>query len=287
MTTAEEYIKKANKEINSRKNIFSKFLSFRNDQDRLQEIAELYSKAGLLFKIKKDNISAKNAFISSAKYFESCGDIQNAALKFEDAAKLCNSEDDEYITLLKNACSLSIKHCTTYSFVVAARIHQTIAEEYKRRGDNKKAIYWYRFAFEYYESNQSKKNHCMEKLAELFITERSDEAVECYKYLIESTDIDTINRYRIFNYCMMVIVYYLSIDDLESAKTYEKKYSEDFYIWNSSRESRFCKDLINCVYSFDLELFTSICVDYNFFCRMESSLVDLLLRIKQQVVALK
>lgn len=250
-----------------------------------EEIANLYVKAGNLFKLKKQWTEAIDAYTKA----HDCYIKDNSTYE----ANKCNIE------IAKCSRHTDMNQCKLYTtkvinnfmekgdFYNVGTYQEKLALLYQEEDSFDKAIAEYETAIEYYDASEMEASsmRCKLQVGDLSsIQGYYDKALTIFKSLaIQCLDGGTlkylVTRY-IFKACIVSI---LLCDTVSTMRLLEEFINLDYSFVNSP-ERKLLSKIIEAYREPDVELFTLAVTDFNHFHKLDNWHVTLLLRIKTNIL---
>jgi len=276
---AEEWMEKAAKKLKGGP------LSFLgNSQQKFEDAAEMYAKAGNIYKGTKKWDLAGAAYVKAAECNIQSQNKNEAATNYTNASSCFkkNSTPDS-INCLKTAIEIYVDDGR---FSIAAKLDKEIAELYEADMDYEHAIEHYTAAAEKYEGENSTSaaNGCLIKVAQYCAQlEKYEKAVEVYEDVAKKSLENNLLKWSAKDYFFRAILCYLAATDQVSAKRQLDKYQEMDYTLGGTRECKFLQEIITAYENYDVEAFTQAVVEYDSISKLDQWKTTILLRIKNHI----
>lgn len=262
--------------------VFSVFGS--NNQARVEDAVELYTRAANILKMEKEWSEAGKIFCKIADLSMETGNKHDAATRYIDASncfRKCNST--EAVNCLLKAINI---YTDMGRFSVAAKHHIVIAEIYEgENGDIHKAVEHYSKAADYYQCEESNTsaNRCLLNVARYAAQlEQYDKAVQIYENIGQSSLDNNLLKYGAKEHFLRAGLCHMCVDTL-NAQIAIKRYQEISPAFADSRECKLLNDLSSKIEAQDVDGFAQVVQDYDSISRFDDWYTTLLLRIKNKV----
>lgn len=262
-------------------NTFSPNTTKHNSSGRTRDAAaDCYQKAANLFKMEKLWLKAGQAFCDAAKLQT---EKHEAAAGYTDAAncyKKCDT--NEAINCLLKAIEI---YTDLGRFVLAAKLHQNIAEMLEGATDIDMALQHFEQAAEYFsgEENNSAAVRCLLKVAHLSaMLEKYEKAISAYQDAIRLACESTLLKYSVKEYILREVLCQMCVDVTEAEKTLVR-YERTCPIFQDCREDKLMRRLMECVDEGDEVGFTEAVADYDQVSRFDQWFTTMLLRVKRDI----
>lgn len=274
MTTPEQYIKKAESKLKT---------WFSLTETKYEEAAELFEKAGNLYKINKDWDKAGDCFKRASDCLVISSPLESVTFLINAATCYRKTDIDQAILYYQQAHDISLQNG---QFKNAAKYLKEIAEIHETSCEFEKAIDYYKQAGELYKSeneiNTSKQ--CFLKCAHyLSRMGKYEEAITIYEDVANNSIDTTIQKYFVKEYLFKAGLCWLAQEDLVGAKRAVEKYQDLDCSFSSTYECKFIKKLIECIENYDVEQFTNEVVEFDKMMRLDEWKTHILLAIKNQI----
>lgn len=263
--------------------VFSVFGS--NNQSRVEDAVELYTRAANILKMEKEWSEAGRIFIKIADLCQEAGQKHEAATRYSDASncfRKCNPT--EAVNCLLKAINI---YTDMGRFSVAAKQHIVVAEIYEGEdGDIQKAVEHYSKAADYYQCEESNTsaNRCLLNVARYAAQlEQYDKAIQIYESIGQSSLDNNLLKYGAKEHFLRAGLCHLCVDTL-NAQIAIKRFEEMSPAFADSRECKLLKDLSTKIEARDVDGFAQVVQDYDSISRFDDWYTTLLLRIKNSIV---
>ena len=288
MINPQNYIEEAKKLENS-KSVYEylmKDITF----TRYEKIAELYNKAGNIYKINDEERAIK-CFKKALYYYSQFTNInyeldkKNILLNIAELySKIDHIKSIEHYEQIINYYT---EKGDIYNII---KYYEIIADLYLKNNctEESKQIYYKTLKIinsnsqERYSSN--KKKIC-EKICEILIKSNNSadilEMGKIYFDLAEETIKINITTFNTKKYIFMGLLADCAADDIVKAKIDFEKYSNLDYTFTDSYEGKFIEKIFEAIESNNSEQLSAICADFDRIIKLNNNQVDLLCRIKK------
>ncbi|KAF7727092.1 hypothetical protein EC973_008055 [Apophysomyces ossiformis] len=275
---AKELITQAQKKLNS--------WSFFGPSNKYEDAAELYEKAGNMFKLAQQWSQAGAAFIEAAKLYQQANvALFDASRAYDSAAKCYKRNDPEAaVNALNKAIEIDNQ---SGNFRAAARHYQDVAELWEGDLDNPaKAFDAYNHAAELYLADDSpaQANKCFLKVAQLAADlERYEVAIEKFEAVAAASVDDALLKWSLKEYFLKAGLCHLCTGDLVKTRQALNSYCGMDMSFESTREYSLLKGVVDSVEAGDVEQFTQVVYDFDKLTRLDSWKTAVLLKIKKSI----
>ncbi|KAI9483172.1 MAG: soluble NSF attachment protein [Benjaminiella poitrasii] len=276
---AKDLINQAQKKLNS--------WSFFGPSNKYEDAAELYEKAGNMFKLAQQWNNAGDAFIEAAKLFQRGNSAKfEGARAYENASKSYKRSDPAAaINALREAVRLDQEGG---NFRAAARHYQDIAElcESTELDQPREAYEAFGKAAELYLADDSPAlaNKCLLKVAQIAADlEMYDVAIEKYEQVAASAVDDPLLKWSLKDYCFKAGLCHLCTGDVVKTTQALSNYCNMDMSFESTREYGLLKGIIECIDQGDVDHFTQLVYDYDKLTRLDAWKTAVLLKIKKSM----
>lgn len=173
------------------------------------------------------------------------------------------------------------------NFASCGKYSALIAEEYENNLDFKNAIDYYTRCVDYYgmADMETNSNRYTIKLATLSALDPStlETAITIFEKIAEDYSKNKLTIYSVSEYLFRAGICRLLKNDLEEARKSIGNYSIDYPIFSDKREAKFLNDILNALEERDVNVFTSVVIDYNNISTVDNWGVSMLLSIKKNI----
>ncbi|KAI9332418.1 soluble NSF attachment protein [Pilaira anomala] len=261
--------------------------SFFGPSNKSEDAAELYEKAGNMFKLAQQWNNAGDAFIEAAKLYEKGGSAKfEGSRAYENAAKSYKRNDPAAaVSALREAVVLDQEGG---NFRSAARHYQDIGElcESAELDRPQEAYEAYEKAAELYNADDSPalSNKCLLKVAQIAADlEKYDVAIEKYEKVAAAAIDDPLLKWSLKEYCFKAGLCHLCTGDMVKASQALKNYCNMDMAFESTREYTLLKGVIDCIDQGDIDHFTQLVYDYDKLTRLDAWKTAVLLKVKKSM----
>lgn len=278
---ASQLMSEAEKKVSSARGFLSFFIS---RQAHIEDAIELYQKAGNLFKLCKNWSQAGSAFKLAADLNHDQHQHMEAAQNLTSAAK-CYEKFNIKIAVNFLLTAIDI-YLDLGRFLMAAKLHNQIADVYDDHLDFGKAVEHYEQAADFYKAQESHvaANKCQLKMAQHLSAELSDfaKAGDLFE-AIAYHDLGTpILRYNVKENFFKAILCFLCLDVL-TAKQKVVGYLERYPGFSDSREYRLLQKLISCIEQEDEDDFAENVAQFDAISKLEKWHIKIFSKIKKNI----
>jgi alpha-soluble NSF attachment protein len=215
---------------------------------------------------------------------------KNAKSNHEAASSLVNAATCFKKSNVKSAIRALREAVDLYQdegrFSIAAKQQKEIAELCEKELDFEGAIDEYKAAADMFdgEDSTSSSNACLLKVA-LFSAqlERFKEAIEIYEKIAAKSIDNNLLKWSVKDYLFRAGLCHLALGDFVGAKRAIDKYEEMDQSFQSSREGKFLREVLDAVEKYDVESFTNAVVEFDSITKLDSWKTSVLLKIKNQI----
>jgi len=259
-----------------------KFFSF--GKGKYGQAAELYTRAGNLYKANKNFNEAANAYLEAAQCYRMADEAFEATNSTLAAGAVLKKVDP------KRAASLLVEGTKSLvadgHFSAAAKHQQDAGEMYEAEGDNEAAIDCLKTAAEYYEmeNSTSRANTCKLKVAQLYANSgKYDEAVEIYEQVARASMDNNLLKFSVRNYLFNSFLCVLAKQDTVGASRALERYKDMDPTFASQRECRLCDAILEACENLDVDAFTQAVADFDALTPLDAFRTHLLLQAKKMI----
>jgi alpha-soluble NSF attachment protein len=272
---------------------------------KYEEAAEMFEKAANLYKMSKQCKEKGNSFFFFFDFFffffqkgDEAGEAyrrvadcqKNAKSNHEAASSLVNAATCFKKSNVKSAIRALREAVDLYQdegrFSIAAKQQKEIAELCEKELDFEGAIDEYKAAADMFDGEDatSSSNACLLKVA-LFSAqlERFKEAIEIYEKIAAKSIDNNLLKWSVKDYLFRAGLCHLALGDFVGAKRAIDKYEEMDQSFQSSREGKFLREVLDAVEKYDVESFTNAVVEFDSITKLDSWKTSVLLKIKNQI----
>jgi len=279
---AQHFWHEAEKKMKSSNSVFSSI--FGSGSSKLDDAAELFQKAGNMFKIAKNWTRAGAAYCNAADIQLKQNSKHEAATQFIEAANAFRKSDSQ------QAISCLLKACDIYidmgRLLLAAKQYQVIAELNETDvADIETAMTYYEKSADLFktEENSASANKCLLKVAQFAgQLEQYQKAIEIYEQVGTSSIDSALLKYGAKDHFFRAALCHLCVDALNCQQAV-KKYEGMLPSFANSRESNLLKELVSAIEEGSLDKFTQEVKNYDEISRLDTWCTTLLLRVKKGI----
>ncbi|CAE6464946.1 unnamed protein product [Rhizoctonia solani] len=277
LSQAQQLLAKADKKFNSSTGWFS------SSSSKYEEAGDLYQQAANSFKIDKQFKEAGDAFMKEAECRQQCGEKDDAANAYWNAAKAYKRG---FPSEAANALSLTISLLTKAGrFRQAADREKEIAQIYlQEKQDLGKACESFERAAEWYaqEDAMATANACYKDAADLHAElGHYGHAIALYQKVADHSMTSALTKYSVKEYWMRAGLCALAMQDTVTARRNMQNYGQQDVTFPSTREAKFVHTLIEAVEAGDKEGFTNAVFEYDQVMKLDNWKTSILLHIKR------
>ncbi|KAG2226474.1 hypothetical protein INT45_014218 [Circinella minor] len=275
---ARELITQAQKKLKS--------WSFFGPSNKYEDAAELYEKAGNMYKLAQQWSLAGDAFIEAAKLFEQANGAKfDGSRAYENAAKCYKRHDPRAaVKALHEAIALDQDGG---NFRQAARHYQEAAELLETEIDDPKAAYdAYGHAAELFSADESPAmaNKCFLKVAQIAADlNMYDVAIEKFERVASAAVDDNLLKWSLKEYFLKAGLCHLCTDDMVRSRQALNSYCGMDMSFEQTREYQLLKGVMDAIDNGDVEQFTQAVYDYDKLTKLDSWKTAILLKIKKNM----
>ncbi|KXS19201.1 alpha-soluble NSF attachment protein [Gonapodya prolifera JEL478] len=250
---------------------------------KLDEAAELYSRAANKFQLGKKWKEAGDAFLRAAEIQLRMQEPDEAAGSFVNASKAykkTNAQDS--VHSLEQAVAI---YTDRGRFHIAAQHQKTIAEIYESDiQDYQKALMAYQTAADWYQSEESSAlaNNCLLKVGTFAAQlEQYAVAIEKFEFVASASVDNNLTKWSVREHLLKAGLCHLASEDIIAAKRALEKYQSMDVTFSSTREFLFLKNLTDAVEAADEQLFTDTVYEFDRMTKLDAWKTTILLRVKK------
>ena len=282
ISKADALIKNAKKEISPR---FKLFDFYKDQEQKYENAAIMFTDAANLFKIEKQWILAGDAFVDAAHCYIKRNSRYEASGKYIDAAN-CYKKVDNLLCIKSFDAAIELL-ATIGKFTTAAKHLGTVAGIYENDiFDLEKSIEYFEKAADYFKCEESNPNviKCRLTSARLFAqTEKYERAIQVYDECAAEMIDDPILKFSVNDICMKSILCRMCIGDIIGAKIALERCETQFCGFFNSRSYNFLKKIIGAAEENNIDHFMDYVTDYDYISVLDIWMTTILLRIKKQI----
>lgn len=266
---------------------FFLFLSGSSSSMRKEDATDLYIQAANLYRLLKDFNQAGAQFVKAAEIQESLGNHNDCANHLVEAYKCFKGvSPSDAISALSKAIHIFLTQ--NGQFRRAANFTMDLAELYESVNDNESAAKSYEQAGDYFTTDHAEAlaNKAFLKCADLFALDGNyKKAVELYDNIIKNLLGNSLSRWSLKDHFFKVILCVLCMDDVIEANKRTDQFLQDDPSWAQSREYKLVQGILDSIDQGDVEGFSDKVFDYDQFSKLDKLKTQLLLKVKNSVVA--
>ncbi|KAJ3343649.1 nuA3 HAT complex component nto1 [Gonapodya sp. JEL0774] len=257
--------------------------------NKLDEAAELFSRAANKFQLLKNWKDAGDAFIRASEIQLRMQEPDEAAGSFVNASKAYKKVNPhDSVHALEQAVAI---YTDRGRFHIAAQHQKTIAEIYENDiQDYQKTLAAYQTAADWYQSEESNAlaNNCLLKVGTYAAQlEQYDLAVEKFEYVAAASVDNNLTKWSVREHLLKAGLCHLASGDIVATKRAVENYQTMDVTFASTREFTFLKDLIDAVEAGDEQLFTDTVFEFDRMTKLDAWKTTLLLRAKKSLESKK
>lgn len=264
-----------------------------SSEQKFEDAAEQYQRAGNAFKIGGFHNDAGDAYRKAAKiYTEHLRNLMEASKCLKDAGH-CYKKDNSQAAVEAFNSAITLL-CDASRLTQAAKLSKEVAEIFEN-GDTEvedtviMAIESYEQAAELFEMEQqrSQSSQCLVKVAELCSAAKDppnfERAIDIYDKLGKGCLESNLLKFNAKIYFIKCSICHLANGDSVGAAGAMQRYNSLDYTLEQSREGKFVDSLIKSVENMDPESFATSCFEYDKITKLDPYLTSLLLRVRNTI----
>ncbi|ORZ02897.1 soluble NSF attachment protein [Syncephalastrum racemosum] len=260
--------------------------SFIGPSNKYEDAAELYEKAGNMFKLAQQWTNAGDAFKEAAKLFQRAGGANfDGSRAYENAAK-CYKRNDPHAAVASLREAITLDH-EGGNFRQAARHFQEVAELYENElNDSKGAYDAYEKAADLFSADDSPAmaNKCFLKVAEIAADlEMYEVAIEKFERVASAAVDDNLLKWSLKEYFFKAALCHMCTEDTVRSRQALSSYCGMDMSFESTREYQMLKGVLDAIDNDDVDQFTQAVYDYDKLTRLDSWKTSILLKIKKSM----
>ncbi|KAI8366075.1 soluble NSF attachment protein [Radiomyces spectabilis] len=254
--------------------------------NKYEDAAEIYEKAGNMYKLAQQWSLAGDAFTEAAKLYKKGNSAKfDGSRAYENAAKCYKrNQPADAVFALKEAILLDQEGG---NFRAAARHYQEAAELCENDlNDSKEAYESYQKAAELFLADDSPAlaNKCLLKVAQIAAEmDMYDVAIDKFEQVAAASVDDALLKWSLKEYFLKAGLCHLCTGDIIRTKQAVNGYCAMDMSFETTREYNLLKNIINCVDNGEVEQFTQCVYEYDKLTRLDSWKTALLLKIKKSI----
>ncbi|KAL0083324.1 soluble NSF attachment protein [Phycomyces blakesleeanus] len=275
---AKELVAQAQKKLTS--------WSLFNPSNKHEDAAEIYEKAGNMYKLAQQWTQAGDCFIEAAKLFQRGGGAKfDSSRAYENASKCYKRQDPAAaVGALKEAVILDQEGG---NFRAAARHYQEMAELYEGELDDIQNAYEsYIKASELFSADDSPAlaNKALLKVAQIAADLGMYEvAIEKFEKVAADSVDDALLKWSLKEYFLKAGLCHLCTGDTVRTRQALNGYCGMDMSFETTREYQLLKGVADSVDNGDVEQFTQVVYDFDKLTRLDSWKTAILLKIKKSL----
>ena len=266
---------------------FFLFLSGSSASMRKEDATDLYIQAANLYRLKKDFNLAGAQFVKAAEIQESLGNHNDTANHLVEAYKCFKGVSlTDAISSLSKAIHIFLTQ--NGQFRRAANFTMDLAELYESVNDYENASKSYEQAGDYFTTDHAEAlaTKAFLKCADLYaLNGNYKRAVELYDNIIKNLLGNSLSRWSLKDYFFKVVLCVLCMDDVIEAHKRKDQFLQDDPSWGQSREYKLVEGILESIDQGDVEGFSDKVFDFDQFSKLDKLKTQLLLKVKNSVVA--
>ncbi len=275
MSQADEVYKSADKKVNSFRIPF-----FTDGKNINEKVAELYEKAGNLYRVEFNDENALQSYINASKYYILSDNDYNAIKCYKLIAqlhgKLKNIKKEimmylEMINLLKE----------TDKYAQIGRLYIKIAEIYDKENDINMVIQYYELAVEYLKIDNEDSERYVIKMADyLSIMVRYNEAIKFYEKIAKKYVDNHLKKFQVKKILCKALLCQMIINDRDDMDIVINIYKNIDFTFERTEECQLIERIMMVV---DIEDFQIILREYDNINKFDVWDIMILSRIKEKL----
>jgi len=256
---------------------------------KYEDAAELFTKAGNAFKILKQWREAGDAFIRAAdsqKQTESPNDSVNSFVEAGNSYR--NVSVVDAIQSYQNAINI---YNESGRFSQSARYYKEIAELYEQDSNIALAIENYQQSADIQSSENKKQGaqQCLLKIASLASSTSEStgilRAADIFETMGRESMDSRLGAYSAKGYFFQAALCHLALGDAVAVRSKLASYKNVDYTFGSSRECQFLEKLVESVDAFNSEDFSQACADFDHITPLDPWKTSMLVLAKRHLTA--
>lgn len=256
-------------------------------QQKYEDAADNFNKAGNAYKLSNRWESAGNAFLKSAEAWLEAGDNKtdatNAIVEAGNCFKKVNPV--EAIRSYQRAIGM---FADNGRFGMCARYYKEIAEIFEADHNNSGAAEAYEQAAQMFERDNKKSNAntCMIKVA-TFVSEKGElsKAGSIFESIGKESLNSRLGAFSAKGYFLQALLCYLALGDEIQVRSKIDEYKNLDYSFGSARECEFIANLVDSLAAYDSEGFSQHCADFDRITPLDPWKTSMLLKAKAHIAA--
>jgi len=252
--------------------------------NRLDDVGELYKKAGNLYKVGRSWSKSAEAYLLAADCFIGSESGHEAANCYINAGNVYKKVS------VPSAIECYSKAVAFYTdggrFSVAAKYQNEIGAMYEADMAIEEAINAYQLAGEYFEGegSQSSANKAYLKVAEFASKlERYARAIEIYERVAATALQNNLTKWGVKDIFFRALLCYMVQGDEVATQRALARYQEMDYTFSNQRECKFVKEIMSAQELQDVVAFTNAVVEYDSITKLGPWHINILSQIKDSI----
>lgn len=276
-----DFISQAEKKLKSSTGFLGNLMG---GNSKVEDAADLYTKAGHSFKISKKWKDAGNAYSKAASIQLQLENRLEGASNYNDAANCFKKiSRDEAITIMRKVIDIYVD---MGRFAIAAKHYMEMAEMYEQEpADLIKSSDYYQKAADFYQGEESKSsaNRCLLKVAQYCAEmEVYDRASVLYEQIAISSLDNPLLRHVAKEHFVRASVCRMCLDSQDGMNAISK-YSDLCTNFADSREVKLLKALLTALEENEEDAFTEAIKNHDSISRLDAWFVTMFTRIKRRI----
>jgi len=278
---AKQFELEAQKKVDS---VEKSIIVFGSKSQKYEDAAELYGKAGNMWKLSKKWIPAGNAYMQSASCLLMSSTAKHQAISAYVNAAHCFGKEDVTAAV---AAMLKAINMTTEDGRLnqAAKYEKEVAEMFEQISDIDNAMKHFQIAADYYETegSPSTASGCLLKVAH-FAADKGDyhHAIETFEKVAEAS-MNGLGKYSVKEYYLKAGMLYLCLPDVVAANKAIEKWSARCSEFSGTREHKFLQQLIEAFTNLDVDAFRAVVGEWDTISKLDSWKQGLLVKIMEHL----
>eukprot|EP01105_Mastigella_eilhardi_P005846 TRINITY_DN17548_c0_g1_i1.p1 TRINITY_DN17548_c0_g1~~TRINITY_DN17548_c0_g1_i1.p1 ORF type:complete len:356 (-),score=105.39 TRINITY_DN17548_c0_g1_i1:61-999(-) len=256
---------------------------FGGDQ-KFEEAADMFAKAGNLYKVSKNMNDAGHAYCRAAECQLKLKSNHDAANHYVSAAGcLKKTNVAEAANCLRLAIDLLVD---AGKFGIAARHQQELAELYEQDNDLENAMLSYERAADFFEGDNaiSRANPCLLKVASHAAQlEKYDDAIALFEKVATTCLDSNLLKWGAKDHFFRAGLCHFAKGDTVGARRAIQNYQNQDVSFGSQRECKFLLQIADAFESYDLDAFTNAVVEFDAITKLDPWKTTVLMRIKTRM----
>jgi len=254
---------------------------FGGGSSKYEEAGEMFTRAANSFKMAKNPAMAANSYCKAAECQIKAGSKHEAAMSYVNASNCIKKTNiAEAQQHLKMAVDLFTDEGR---FAIAAKHQKEIGEFLEQEMDFAGAIEAFQVAADFFEgeNSSSQANQCLLKVAQYSAQLGNyTKAIEIYEQTAKTALESNLLKWGAKDSFMKAALCFMANGDAIGARNALEKYTDMDASFSSTREYKFCQELLTAIDANDTEAFTSAVVEFNSVTPLDQWKTSILLKIK-------